>query len=125
MKSSAWRQINWLSVIIHAVYVWIFGMGLAFFARLFGLDQARDFLPALTVAVALAVVVASYRIASRVGQQPLLHGLLVGLLVGAIGLVLNALTIGLTVMEVAGFMMQALGGLLGGRMAQRTLQGTQ
>lgn len=123
MKSIDWRQVNWLSIIFHVVYVWIFGLAFAFFGRVFGLDGSGDFIPALTVAVALATVFASYRMATRAGQQPILHGLLVGLLAAVIGLVLNFLTTELSVVEIAGFMMQVLGGLIGGRMAQRVLQG--
>ena len=123
MKPIAWSQINWPSVVLNAAYVWVLALAVAFFGRLFGLDQWRDFVPALTVGVALVVVWVSYRVALRAGQQPILHGLLVGLLVAIVGLVLNALSIGVTVVEIAGFLMQVLGGLLGGRMAQRRLLG--
>lgn len=124
MGSVDWRQVNWLGVIVHGAYVWIFGLAVAYFGRLLGLDASREFVPALTVAVALATVFAAYRLATRSGGQPLLHGFLVGLLVAGTGLVLTLLTTNTGVSEVAGFLMQLLGGLLGGRMAQRVQQGS-
>lgn len=122
MDSADMRRINWRSVVLHAAYVWVLGLAAAFFGRIWGLADSRDFIPALTLLVALAVIWASYRVATQTGQQPILHGFLVGLLVGASGLVLNLFSSGLTVVEVAGFFLQVLGGLIGGRMAQRVLQ---
>jgi hypothetical protein len=59
----------------------------------------------------------------RAGDEPLIHGLLIGLLVALANLLLNYLTVGLGVPEIAGFLLQVLAGLIGGRMAQRTLEG--
>ncbi len=123
MGAVDWRQVNWLGVIAHGAYVWVFGLALAYFGRLFGLQASRDFVPALTVAVALATVFAAYRLATRSDGQPILHGFLVGLVVAGTGLVLTMLTATVSVTELAGFLMQLLGGLLGGRMAQRVQQG--
>lgn len=123
MKSSVWRQVNWLSVLLHSFYVIAMGIALAFFARLFGLADSQDFAPALTVAVALAVVFASYHLVTRESRQPFLHGLLIGLIVGLLWFTLSALTVGLTVPAIAGLLMQVLGGLLGARMGLRVLQG--
>lgn len=125
MKLSAWRHLNWLSVLLHSFYVLAVGVALAFFGRLFGLAEAVDFAPLLTVTVALAVVFTSYRLALREDQQPLAHGLALGLIVGLVWFVLGALTGGVTVPAVAGLLMQVLGGLLGARMATRTLHGDQ
>lgn len=118
-----WRQVNWLGVIAHGAYVWVFGLAVAYFGRLLGLDASREFVPVLTVAVALATVFAAYRLAMRSAGQPILYGFLVGLLVAGTGLVLSLLTATVAVTEIAGFLMQLLGGLLGGRMAQRVQQG--
>lgn len=123
MGAVDWRQVNWLGVIAHGAYVWVFGLALAYFGRLFGLQASRDFVPTLTVAVALATVFAAYRLATRSDGQPILHGFLVGLVVAGTGLVLTMLTATVSVTELAGFLMQLLGGLLGGRMAQRVQQG--
>ncbi|MEA3337164.1 MAG: hypothetical protein U9R25_14740 [Chloroflexota bacterium] len=120
MGSVDWREINWSGVILHSVYVWLLGLAIAFFARILVLDQSRDFVPALTLLVSLATVGAAYRVATRAERQPIMHGFLVGLTVGLIGLVLNLFSTGLTVVEIAGFLMQVLGGLIGGRMAQRS-----
>jgi hypothetical protein len=68
------------------------------------------------------VVWVSFRVATRVGREPLVHGLLIGLLVAVANLLLNYLTVGLSVPVVAGFLLQILAGLIGGRMAQRTLE---
>jgi membrane protein implicated in regulation of membrane protease activity len=122
MKSVDWRQINWQSVILHAVYVWLLGVAIAFFGTVLRLADSPNFASTLTILVALAVVWASYRVATRAGQQPLVHGLLVGLLVGLSGLLLNLFSAGLGVVEIGGFLMEVLGGLLGGRMAQRVLE---
>ena len=119
MKTIDWRRIHWVSVILNVFYVWMLGLAFAFLGRALRFDQTRDFVPIVTLVVALATVWVSHRVAIRAGEQPLLHGLLVGLLVALVGLVLNFLTVNLTVVEFAGFLMQVLGGLLGGRMAQR------
>jgi hypothetical protein len=108
---------------VNVIYVWMLGLGFAFLGRVLRFDESREFVPLLTLVVALATVWVSYRVATRAGDQPIVHGLLVGLLVGIIGLVLNFLTISMTVVEIAGFLMQVLGGLMGGRMAQRQLTG--
>ena len=123
MKSIDWRRIQWVSVVLNVFYVWMLGLAFAFLGRALRFDQTRDFVPILTLVVALATVWVSHRVAIRAGEQPLLHGLLVGLLVGVVGLILNFLTVNLTVVEFAGFLMQVLGGLLGGRMAQRQMIG--
>ena len=123
MRSIDWRRIQWVSVILNVFYVWMLGLAFAFLGRALRFDQTRDFVPILTLVVALATVWVSHRVAIRAGEQPLLHGLVVGLLVGLVGLVLNFLTVNLTVIEFVGFLMQVLGGLLGGRMAQRQLTG--
>lgn len=123
MKSISWSQINWGSIVVNVVYVWMLGLGFAFLGRVFRFDESRDFVPLLTLAVALATVWVSYRVATRAGAQPILHGLLVGVLVGVTGLVLNFLTVTMTVVEIAGFLMQVLGGFMGGRMAQRQITG--
>jgi putative membrane protein (TIGR04086 family) len=123
MKSINWSQINWGSVVVNVIYVWVLGLGFAFLGRVLRFDESRDFVPLLTLVVALATVWVSYRVATRAGQQPLVHGLLVGLLVGMLGLVLNVLTVTIGVVEIAGFLMQVLAGAMGGRMAQRRLNG--
>jgi hypothetical protein len=119
MKSVDWRQIHWSSVLLYAIYVWILGLGVAFVGYQLGLDQWQDFTPALMLFVALAVFWASNRVALTASQQPIAHGLLVGLIVGMTGLVLALVTSGLGVTEVAACLLQILGGLLGGRVAQR------
>ena len=121
MNSIDWRRIHWVSVILNVLYVWMLGLAFAFLGRALRFDQTRDFVPILTLVVALATVWVSHRVAIRAGEQPLLHGLLVGLLVGLVGLALSFLTINIGVVEIVGFLMQVLGGLLGGRMAQRQL----
>ena len=123
MKSIDWRQIHWVAVVLNVIYVWVLGLAFAFLGRVLRFDNGRDFVPLLTLVVALATVWVSYRVAMRAGYQPLIHGLLVGLLVAVIGLMLNFLTVAVTVTEIAGFLMQILGGLMGGRMAQRQLTG--
>lgn len=123
MRSIDWRQINWPAVVLNAVYVLVLGLALAFFAQIFGLAAWREFNPAFTLTIALIVVWVSYRVGTRAGHEPLVHGLLIGLLVALANLVLNYLTVGLGVPEVAGFLMQVLAGLIGGRMAQRILEG--
>jgi hypothetical protein len=122
MRSIDWRQINWPAVALNAMYVMALTLGVAFVAQIFGLSQWREFDSALTVAIALIVVWVSFRVATRVGRQPLVHGLLIGLLVAVANLLLNYLTVGLSVPVVAGFLLQILAGLMGGRMAQRTLE---
>jgi hypothetical protein len=122
MQSIDWRRINWPSVLLHALYVWVVGIAATFLGSVFGLSQSPDFFPAITLIVALATIWASYRVAMRSNQQPMVHGFLVGLLVALPGLILNLFSIGLGVLEMAGFLLQLLGGLLGGRMAQRVLQ---
>ena len=121
MNSIDWRRIHWVSVILNVLYVWMLGLAFAFLGRALRFDQTRDFVPILTLVVALATVWVSHRVAIRAGEQPLLHGLLVGLLVGLVGLFLSFLTINIGVVEIVGFLMQVLGGFLGGRMAQRQL----
>ncbi|HSN75190.1 MAG TPA: hypothetical protein VL334_08885 [Anaerolineae bacterium] len=123
MRSIDWRQINWPSVALNAMYVMALGLAVAFFAQIFGLAQWREFNAAFTLTIALIVVWVSFRVAMRAGEEPLLHGLLIGLLVALANLLLNYLTIGLGVPEIAGFLLQVLAGLIGGRMAQRTLEG--
>lgn len=122
MRSMDLRQVRWSSVILHAAYVLALWLAMAYFGSLFGITQSQDFVPALILLVAMAVILTGYRVALRAGQQPVLHGFLVGLLVAGSGLVLSLFSSGLTVTEVAGFFLQLLGGLLGGRMAQRVLQ---
>ena len=121
MKSIDWRRIHWVSVVLNVLYVWMLGLAFAFLGRALRFDQTRDFVPILTLVVALATVWVSHRVAIRAGEQPLLHGLLVGLLVGLVGLALSFLTVNIGVVEIVGFLMQVLGGFLGGRMAQRQL----
>lgn len=121
MKPIDWRQIHWVSVVLNVLYVWMLGLAFAFLGRALRFDQTRDFVPLLTLVVALATVWVSHRVAIRAGVQPLVHGLLVGLMVGLVGLVLSFLTITISVVEIVGFLMQVLGGFLGGRMAQRQL----
>ena len=123
MNSIDWRRIHWVSVILNVLYVWMLGLAFAFLGRALRFDQTRDFVPILTLVVALATVWVSHRVAIRAGEQPLLHGLLVGLLVGLVGLALSFLTVNIGVVEIVGFLMQVLGGLLGGRMAPRQLSG--
>ena len=123
MRSIDWRQINWPSVALNAMYVMALGLAVAFFAQIFGLAQWREFNAAFTLVIALIVVWVSFRVATRAGSEPLMHGLLIGLLVALAILLLNYLTVGLGVPEIAGFLMQVLGGLFGGRMAQRTMEG--
>lgn len=122
MFSIDWRQINWPAVALNAMYVMALALGVAFMARIFGLAQWRGFDAAMTVIIALIVVWVSFRVATRAGKEPLVHGLLIGLLVAVANLLLNYLTAGLSVPVVAGFLLQVLGGLMGGRMAQRTLE---
>ncbi len=124
MRSIDWGQINWPAVALNSIYVLALALAVAFFAQIFGLAQWGEFNAALTLAIALIVVWVSFRVATRAGREPLIHGLLIGLLVALAILLLNYLTIGLDVPEIAGFLMQVLGGLLGGRMAQRTLEGS-
>ncbi len=121
MNSIDWRRIHWVSVILNVLYVWMLGLAFAFLGRALRFDQTRDFVPILTLVVALATVWVSHRVAIQAGEQPLLHGLLVGLLVGLVGLALSFLTDNIGVVEIVGFLMQVLGGFLGGRMAQRQL----
>ena len=123
MRSIDWGQINWPAVALNSIYVLALAVAAAFFAQVFGLAQWSEFHAALTLTIALIVVWVSFRVAMRAGSEPLMHGLLIGLVVGVTILVLNYLTIGLNVPEIAGFLMQVLGGLIGGRMAQRTLEG--
>lgn len=123
MRSIDWGQINWPAIALNSIYVLALALAIAFFAQVFGLAQWNEFHAALTLAIALIVVWVSFRVATRAGSEPLMHGLLIGLVVAAAILLLNYLTIGLSVPEIAGFLMQVLGGLIGGRMAQRTLEG--
>ncbi len=123
MRSIDWRQINWPAVALNAMYVMALTLGVAFVAQIFGLSQWNEFDSALTVAIALIVVWVSFRVATRVGHEPLVHGLFIGLLVALANLLLNYLTTGLSVPVVAGFLIQILAGLMGGRMAQRAMEG--
>ena len=123
MFSIDWRQIIWPAVALNAMYVMALALGVAFMAQIFGLAQWREFDAAMTVIIALIVVWVSFRVATRAGKEPLVHGLLIGLLVAVANLLLNYLTAGLSVPVVAGFLLQVLAGLMGGRMAQRTLEG--
>lgn len=116
-----WRRIQWATVLLSALYVWVLGLAVAFIGFQTGLAQNRDFAPALMLLVALAAFWIGSRAALRAGQQPLLHGLLVGLLVGLGGLVLSVATTGFGVPELAAALLQTLGGLLGGRVAQRMI----
>lgn len=125
MRSIDWRQINWPAVALNSVYVMALGLAVAFFAQVFGLTQWGRFEAAFTLALAFIVLWVSYRVASRAHSEPLMHGLLIGLLVGLANLVLNYLTLGLGVQEVAGFLLQVLAGFLGGRMAKRVLESAQ
>ena len=122
MSSTDWRQINWLAIVINAVYVLVLGLIVAFIGRALGMADAPEFNALFTVVVGLITVWVGYRLASRVQVQPVLHGFLIGLLVGVTNLVLNYLTLGLSTREIAGFMLQVLAGTLGGRMAQRAAQ---
>jgi len=124
MPSIDWRQINWPAIVLNALYVMALTLGVAFLAQIFGLAQWSEFDAALTVAIALIVVWVAYRVATRAGQEPLIHGLLIGILVAAANLLLNYLTAGLGVAVVAGFLLQILAGLMGGRMAQRVMEGS-
>lgn len=124
MLSSTLREINWPSLVLNTVYVLALGLALAFFGRLLGLEQIGEFVPLLSIAVALITMWIAYRVALRAGRQPLLHGLLLGLMVGAASLLLNLLTNPISVVEGAAFLLQLLGGLLGGRSAQRALTRT-
>lgn len=123
MRSIDWRQINWPAVVLNSMYVMALGLAVAFLGQIFGLAGARDFHPAFMLIIALLAVWVGYRVATRAGAEPLIHGLLIGLLVALANLLLNYLTIGLGVPEIAGFLLQVLGGFLGGRMAQRTMEG--
>jgi uncharacterized membrane protein len=125
MRSIDWGQINWPSVALNSVYVLVLGLAVAFFAQIFGLAQWSEFNAAFTLVIGLIVVWVSFRVATRAGSEPLMHGLLIGLLVALANLLLNYLTIGLGVPEIAGFLLQVLGGLIGGRMAQRTMEEPQ
>ncbi|MCS6844952.1 MAG: hypothetical protein NZ528_11635 [Caldilineales bacterium] len=118
-----WRRVQWATVLLSALYVWVLGLAVAFVGFQTGLAQSREFAPALMLLVALAAFWIANRAALRAGQQPLLHGLLVGLLVGLGGLVLSAATGSVGVPELAAGLLQTLGGLLGGRVAQRMLAG--
>lgn len=122
MRLIDWRQINWLAVAVNSIYVLVLGVAVAFFAQVFGLAQWSEFNAAFTLIIALIVVWVSYRVATRARSEPLIHGLLIGLLVALANLLLNYLTVGLGVPEIAGFLLQVLGGLIGGRMAQRVLE---
>ena len=122
MRSINWRSINWLAIALNTVYVMVLALAVAFMAQIFGLAQWSEFEAVFTLIIALIVVWVSYRVATRAGSEPLVHGLLIGLLVAIANAVLNYLTVGLGVPELAGFLLQTLAGLIGGRMAQRTLE---
>lgn len=125
MRAIDWRQINWLAVVVNSIYVLVLGVAVAFFARVFNLDQWSRFEAAFTLVLAFIVLWVSYRVATRARSEPLMHGLLIGLLVGLTNMLLNYLTLGLAPPEVAGSLMQVLAGLLGGRMAQKVMESAQ
>lgn len=124
MQSGSLRDLNWPGLLLNTVYVWALGLAFAFFGRLFGLDQIDIFEPLLLIIVALVTMWVASRVALRAGRQPLLHGLLLGLMVAVAGLLLTVLTRPLTSAEIAAFFMQILGGMIGGRSAQRVLTRT-
>ncbi len=123
MRPVDWGQINWPAVALNSIYVLALALAVAFFSQVFGLSQWSEFNAALTLTIAFIVVWVSFRVAMRAGSQPLMHGLLIGLAVALAIFALNYLTWGIGVPEIAGFLIQLLGGMLGGRMAQRTLEG--
>ena len=124
MQTGALRDLNWPGLVLNTVYVWALGLAFAFFGRLFGLDQIDIFAPLLMILVALVTMWTAHRVAMRAGRHPLLHGLVLGLLVAITGFVLSVLTTPITASELAAFLLQVLGGLIGGRTAQRVLTRT-
>ena len=124
MQTGALRDLNWLGLVLNTVYVWALGLAFAFFGRLFGLDDIDIFAPLLTILVALVTMWTAHRVAVRAGQHPLLHGLILGLMVAITGFILSLLTTPIAASELAAFLLQVLGGLIGGRTAQRVLTGT-
>ena len=124
MQSGALRDLNWPGLVLNTVYVWVLGLAFAFFGRLFGLDQIDIFAPLLMIVVALIAMWTAHRVAVRAGRQPMLHGLILGLMVAVTGFVLSVLTTPISASEIAAFLLQVLGGLMGGRTAQRVLTRT-
>lgn len=123
MRAVDWSEINWAQVALNWMYVLVMALALAFIGRLGGLETWNQFNAAFTLALALLVMWISFRLARRVGHQPMAHGLLLGVLVALSTLVLNYLTIGLGLPELAGFLMQIVAGFMGGRMALRAQEG--
>ena len=124
MQTGALRDLNWPGLVLNTVYVWALGLAFAFFGRLFGLDQIDIFAPLLMILVALVTMWTAHRVAMRAGRHPLLHGLVLGLMVAITGFVLSVLTTPITASELAAFLLQVLGGLIGGRTAQRVMTRT-
>ncbi len=124
MQTGALRDLNWPGLVLNTVYVWALGLAFAFFGRLFGLDDIDIFAPLLMILVALVTMWTAHRVAMRAGRHPLLHGLVLGLMVAITGFVLSVLTTPITASELAAFLLQVLGGLIGGRTAQRVLTRT-
>ena len=124
MQTGALSDLNWPGLLLNTVYVWALGLAFAFFGRLFGLDDIDIFAPLLMILVALVTMWTAHRVAMRAGRHPLLHGLVLGLMVAITGFVLSVLTTPITASELAAFLLQVLGGLIGGRTAQRVLTRT-
>ena len=124
MQTGALRDLNWPGLVLNTVYVWALGLAFAFFGRLFGLDQIDIFAPLLMILVALVTMWTAHRVAVRAGRHPLLHGLVLGLMVAVVGFVLSVLTTPISASELAAFLLQVLGGLIGGRTAQRVMTRT-
>ncbi|MFZ2488077.1 MAG: hypothetical protein WAZ19_08125 [Anaerolineae bacterium] len=125
MRAVDWSEINWAQVALNWMYALVMALALAFVGRLAGLENWSQFNAAFTLALALLVMMISFRLALRVGREPVAHGLLLGGLVGLSTLVLNYLTIGLGLPELAGFLMQIVAGFMGGRMASRARGGNR
>lgn len=121
MASVNLRQIAWWPVIRHALYVWIIGLAALFVIGLLDVDPLSSWARLPLLLVGLATIWAGSRVALRGHQQPLLHGFLLGLLVGLLSLILSLTAAGLTRVDLPAFLLDLLGGLLGGRVAQRML----
>ena len=124
MQTGALSDLNWPGLLLNTVYVWALGLAFAFFGRLFGLDDIDIFAPLLTIVVALVTMWTAHRVAMRAGRHPLWHGLILGLMVAITGFVLSVLTTPISASELAAFLLQVLGGLIGGRTAQRVMTRT-